>query len=96
MTTKEIDSLKSLLERVKGCGDNSCIVQEPKGMATNGGCRCSNNRNTVRQALNVLGKLPMLLEEIESLETALEDKRNEVIHLKDRLSDLVYEAEYRD
>jgi hypothetical protein len=24
----------------KGCGDNSCLVKKPVGMATNGGCRC--------------------------------------------------------
>lgn len=23
-----------------GCGDNSCCVASPRGMATNGGCRC--------------------------------------------------------
>lgn len=23
-----------------GCGDNSCLFNKPKGMATNGGCRC--------------------------------------------------------
>jgi hypothetical protein len=23
-----------------GCGDNSCVFVKPKGMATNGGCRC--------------------------------------------------------
>jgi hypothetical protein len=23
-----------------GCGDNSCVVRHPTGMATNGGCRC--------------------------------------------------------
>ena len=23
-----------------GCGDNSCLFVKPKGMATNGGCRC--------------------------------------------------------
>lgn len=23
-----------------GCGDSSCIVRAPTGMATNGGCRC--------------------------------------------------------
>lgn len=26
---------------LRGCGDNSCIVAPPRGMATNGGCRCS-------------------------------------------------------
>lgn len=33
----------------KGCGDNSCIVEAPKGMATNGGCRCE--PITIRMAL---------------------------------------------
>ena len=23
-----------------GCGDSSCLIEKPKGMATNGGCRC--------------------------------------------------------
>ena len=23
-----------------GCGDNSCLVERPRGMATNGGCHC--------------------------------------------------------
>lgn len=27
-----------------GCGDNSCIVAKPTGMATNGGCRCDEQR----------------------------------------------------
>lgn len=27
-------------EVLKGCGDSSCIVAKPSGMATNGGCRC--------------------------------------------------------
>lgn len=38
-----LDSVKarqpSSLEGV-GCGDNSCLVEQPRGMATNGGCRC--------------------------------------------------------
>ncbi len=25
---------------IKGCGDSLCIIETPKGMATNGGCRC--------------------------------------------------------
>lgn len=23
-----------------GCGDNSCVIERPQGMATNGGCTC--------------------------------------------------------
>lgn len=25
---------------IKGCGDHSCYIERPDGMATNGGCRC--------------------------------------------------------
>lgn len=35
--------VKAALERVDklvGCGDNSCRFKKPTGMATNGGCRC--------------------------------------------------------
>jgi hypothetical protein len=32
-----------------GCGDTSCVVAQPKGMATNGGCRC--DPREVRRAL---------------------------------------------
>ena len=28
------------MSREFGCGDNSCIVGPPGGMANNGGCRC--------------------------------------------------------
>lgn len=36
-------------EQPSGCGDSSCIVRAPTGMATNGGCRCE--LPTVRAAL---------------------------------------------
>jgi hypothetical protein len=29
-----------LAEEIGGCGDSSCVVVRPKGMCTNGGCRC--------------------------------------------------------
>ncbi len=32
-----------------GCGDNSCVVANAAGMATNGGCRC--DERTLRRAL---------------------------------------------
>lgn len=33
-----------LFKDFKGCGDSSCYVKKPTGMATNGGCRCIHNR----------------------------------------------------
>lgn len=35
------DALNSRLLEIGGCSDGSCIVIRPKGMHTNGGCRCS-------------------------------------------------------
>lgn len=42
-----------------GCGDNSCRYVKPTGMATNGGCRCADNRpkNVERFLLRELGHL---------------------------------------
>lgn len=34
---------------VEGCGDTSCMVAPPRGMSTNGGCRC--DERTLRWAL---------------------------------------------
>jgi hypothetical protein len=36
-------------EILAGCGDHSCVVARPKGMGTNGGCRCE--PTTLRRAL---------------------------------------------
>lgn len=44
-----------------GCGDNSCIVARPSGMATNGGCRCDVHR--LRSALNYWRRRSVFLEE---------------------------------
>lgn len=35
-----------------GCGDHSCIVAPPKGMGTNGGCRC--DHRDLRRAVMAL------------------------------------------
>ena len=36
---------------IEGCGDSGCAIKPPKGMATNGGCRCG--RGSFRSALQV-------------------------------------------
>lgn len=52
---------------VTGCGDNSCIVHTPTGMATNGGCRCEERelRRAVQwlKARNVYLMACMMLKE---------------------------------
>ena len=37
-----------VLDAPQGCGDHSCVVARPRGMGTNGGCRCE--RPTLRHA----------------------------------------------
>ena len=43
------ENLRDNYRAEHGCGDNSCVVERPHGMATNGGCRCGSR--TLRAAL---------------------------------------------
>ncbi len=57
----ELEALRPAVETAakyvgEGCGDNSCIFERPRGMATNGGCRCVERRPGVRHALAKLYK----------------------------------------
>lgn len=40
-----------------GCGDNSCMFVKPRGMATNGGCRCLGRGEGKPGAAPALGRL---------------------------------------
>lgn len=55
MGNTELAEAFKLAKQYVGCGDNSCRFQKPKGMATNGGCRCS-DRPFVMAALAKLYK----------------------------------------
>jgi hypothetical protein len=57
-----------------GCGDSGCIFGSPKGMATNGGCRCFTvaeydtpyeNRQRYRSAISEARKYEAELEHIQ-------------------------------
>lgn len=65
-----------------GCGDNSCIVQRPSGMATNGGCRCpvvGENRFHISPDLPPF-KVP--LEDVQRLRKAFMELNKEIKRLK--------------
>lgn len=55
-------SLDEITERLRrlGCSDHGCVVSKPKGMGTNGGCRCipwestPDGRGRIREALTLL------------------------------------------
>lgn len=60
MNIKEI-----LFKDFKGCGDNSCLVKKPKGMATNGGCRCMQNRTNNQILWARVSQVDMILEKLK-------------------------------
>ncbi len=61
----------SELGDLKGCTDGGCIIKKPKGMHTNGGCRCARE---IQRAGEVgrkeLMKLQMQEKRIAALESA--------------------------
>lgn len=41
----------ALMESVEGCTDGGCVIRAPKGMHTNGGCRCTRAEHKMRRAM---------------------------------------------
>ncbi len=41
--SEALSDLDRYLAAISGCTDGYCVVVKPKGMHTNGGCRCLNN-----------------------------------------------------
>jgi len=67
-TVNEHTGLRQIWDSVEGCGDHSCLVKPPKGMGTNGGCRCpvsylQNPQDRIwgRRVLQLAGAVPKLL-----------------------------------
>jgi len=54
--------VERLANRLKnGCRNHGCVIKEPTGMATNGGCKC-----TPRQVLNDLIDLACIIERMDN------------------------------
>jgi hypothetical protein len=69
---------------VNGCGDNSCEVRAPRGMATNGGCRCEERE--LRWALRYYKRLAAFREEtVREVRAEVERVRCEVARLEQRV-----------
>ena len=49
-------TLEDQLERLGGCGDGGCIISPPKGMHTNGGCKCNRIPHKMSAAIHYLRK----------------------------------------
>lgn len=39
----------SAMAEIGGCSDGYCVILRPKGMKTNGGCHCYNDRYKMRR-----------------------------------------------
>jgi len=82
-----LDAAVCSVRKVVGCGDNSCLFVKPKGMATNGGCRClDGHRPFATQAVAQLYKASIavldgsagrdLAERVKRLEEVVRDVRH--------------------
>ncbi|MBU9262014.1 hypothetical protein [Burkholderia multivorans] len=38
--TTAAERYDALIDSLQSCGDGGCVIRKPKGMHTNGGCRC--------------------------------------------------------
>lgn len=45
-----LEKYDNIMSGLQGCSDHGCMVNPPKGMGTNGGCRCS----TIRYVSNII------------------------------------------
>jgi len=48
-----LEAWNKALTVVGGCGDGNCVVLRPKGMHTNGGCRCHEDRMKSRRVMSL-------------------------------------------
>jgi hypothetical protein len=44
-----LDAYESRMQQIGGCSDGGCVVVKPKGMHTNGGCRCWKNERSMQR-----------------------------------------------
>ena len=44
-----LDAYESKMQQIGGCSDGGCVVVKPKGMHTNGGCKCWKNERSMQR-----------------------------------------------
>jgi hypothetical protein len=48
---KAVELYDTLMSTVTGCSDGGCMIRAPKGMHTNGGCRCHRDSMKTQRVL---------------------------------------------
>ena len=71
MTDDLVKQYRELQEVIGGCHDGYCVIRKPKGMHTNGGCRCLDNlslpeRSRVGHLLRCAQGMADRIEELEA------------------------------
>lgn len=54
----------AVADHVGSCGDGGCVVKRPKGMHTNGGCRCSSDKYKAQRMMSAGLRLRHALDHI--------------------------------
>ena len=44
-----LDAYELRMQQIGGCSDGGCVVVKPKGMHTNGGCKCWKNQHSMQR-----------------------------------------------
>ncbi len=88
------EAAKALWESLEGCGDHSCLLKRPKGMATNGGCRCfdslpADERRAMRRVLRFARDGASALDLLDAKDAEI--KR--LIRLTEEMEDHIMELE---
>jgi hypothetical protein len=68
--TKALARYDELMASLRGCTDGGCVIRKPKGMHTNGGCRCHRAQLKAQVAMGAAQDLRKALAEIERLDRA--------------------------
>ena len=52
-----LEQFDALMEKIGGCTDGGCIIVRPKGMHTNGGCRCYGDKMKMQRYVHATTQL---------------------------------------
>ena len=52
-----LEQFDVLMEKIGGCTDGGCVIFKPKGMHTNGGCRCYRDPLTMQRYVHATNQL---------------------------------------
>lgn len=52
-----LDQFDAHMNIIGTCGDGGCVIVRPKGMHTNGGCRCHRDHMTMQRYIHATNQL---------------------------------------